>query len=178
METSREKRSQELSVLCEQARAEAQERSSYKIGDRVRACRSPGIIHTEDGWKNIPHDHSNPDQHFDSRVLGWDTLGRIKIALPDRNPHSAAWCWDEKSLTLISDGEDWATQSTFHPEMQVSFLWQEPDFGIRFGTLLHATLVAPHLNEGEWWIKYQRRDGGYNTRVLHEERMILTNRKG
>lgn len=165
MSLPEDKRSAEIKRIQEEAEAA----SKFKKGQMVRACQSPGFsLVTMD---SLPHNHNDPEQHFNSRVLGWDCFGRIDIAIGyGTNPHCSNWCWSDDALTPLEE-EDWVVKSLFKPNMHVVFDWDLPGFGEEFGAngrVVPAILIAPHIKEGDWFVLYQKASGGWITRVVNE----------
>lgn len=171
-----------LSAMIEHTKREAEAASPFKIGQLVRVCRSLGATlkphptGPDDVLIPYPHDHSDPEQHFYSRVMGWDCLGRIEVATSyGDNPHCGEWCWSEDKL-VPRYGPDWAEGSKFKPDMVVYYTWDDDRdfFKIRPGMEIEAIIEMPHIQPGDWRVRYDNTSSGYITRVLNEKQMRLT----
>lgn len=164
---------------------EAEVASTFKLGQLVRVCQSLGATlnrnpsSVDDVLIPYPHDHSDPAQHFLSRVVGWDCLGRIEVATNyGDNPHCCDWPWGEDHLEERY-GPDWAEGSAFKIGQHVFYDYELTGFsGNTIGRETEAKLIVPHTQPGDWIVKYPREDSGYwITRVLNERQMRLE-RKG
>lgn len=157
----------------ERVSAEAEASSRFKRGQRVRVCQTPGLSFVG-GIHHLPHDHNDPKQHWDSRVVGWNSFGEIEIAIPyGDNPHSCEWPYGEDCLTLIDEGKDWVEKSNFKPHMKVCYEWDLTGFGedARLGVTTPAIILTPHIEVGDWIVSYPKLDGMWITRVLNEKQM-------
>ena len=153
----------------------AASKSRFKLGQRVRVCQSPGLS-LVGGIHALPHDHDDPDQHWNSRVVGWDHLGRIEIATQyGDNPHCCEWPYGEDTLTLIEDDDDWVEKSSLKPDMKVCFKWELPGFFNcpRVGATTPALIRTAHIEVGDWIVRYRKPSGYWITRVLNEKLMSL-----
>lgn len=158
-------------------RKEAEAASPFKLHQRVRACqnKSLNLITGE-----RIHDCDDPEQHFLTRVVGWDSLGRIEVALDTRgsNPHCYSWCWSDHMLTPV-EGYDWFTQDDPHPRLRrvdekVFFMWEEPGWEREqpVGSIIPAVLVSPHIARRDWIVSYEvPSDKRWITRVVNEMQM-------
>ncbi len=149
----------------------AEEKSIFRKHQLVRACLSPGFSLTEGP---LPHDHDDPEQHFDSRVIGWDCFGRIEIAtVIHNNPHCSEWCWSEDMVHPRED-EDWAESSPFKISQEISFIWELSGFweDKALGNKVDAVLQGPHIEPGDWLVLYEKPCGDWITRVLNEQQML------
>ena len=167
MTLSEEERQEAISWL----QAEAEKKSRFKKFQLVRACRSPGIS-LVGGMHHMPHDHNDPNQHFDSRVLGWSCFGDIEIATNyGDNPHCGESTWRDEMLNP-REGDDWALRSSFKPEMHVTFEFEfEGFYESKKGDVYPAILIAPHNEPGDWYVRYRKPNGYCITRVLNEKLM-------
>ncbi len=172
----------QLSAMIEQTKKEAEAASRFKLGQIVRVCRnlSFSLNPSPTGLSDVliptePHDHSDPEQHFYSRVVGWDCLGRIEVATSyGDNPHCSDWPWDEHTLEARY-GPDWVEVSTFRSGMAVYYTYELIGFsGNTVGRDTEARLIVPHIQKGDWIVSYPRQDcGSWITRVLNESQMRL-----
>jgi hypothetical protein len=169
-----------LTALIEETKREAEASSRFKLGQLVRACRdldftfNPNATSPEELLVvTNPHDHNDPDQHFYSRVVGWDCLGRIEVAMSYHdNPHNCEWAWSEDTLQE-RPGPDWAEVSKFRVGMTVFYTYELTGFsGNTIGWETEARLIVPHIQKGDWIVEYPREDSGmWITRVLNERQM-------
>lgn len=157
-------------ALTERIKKDAEAKSAFKMSQLVRVCRSPGF--SLETMTHLPHDHDDPSQHFDSRVMGWDSFGRIEIALTIHdNPHNSKWCWIDHMISL-REAEDWAESSTFKADQEISFVWEHPKWPDRLNRLTLAVLRGPHIEPGDWLVLYEKPCGMWITRVLNERYML------
>ena len=150
-------------------RAEAA--STFKKHQLVRVCRHPGFSLTEGP---LPHDHDNPEQHFNSRVMGWDCFGRIEVAtVIGSNPHRSGWCWQEDMVHPRED-VDWAETSLFKIGQKISYIWELRGFweNRALGMRVKAVLLGPHIEPGDWLVLYENSSSDWVTRVLNERQML------
>jgi len=149
----------------------AEEASRFKKGQLIRA-RSPAGLSLVGGIHEIPHESDDPSQYFNSRVLGWDCLGRIDIATGyGDNPHCGHWPWSDDML-FPRDEKDWAEKSAYKPGAKVVFEWDLEGFDWgKKGALHRAVLLVPHIEIGDWYVEYEKPDGSWITRVLNEKSM-------
>lgn len=174
-----EARYAELIEMTARIKKLAEEESQFKRGQLIRACRhlsvsfNPNPTCQDDVLvPTNPHDHNDPEQHFWSRVMGWDCMGRIEIAIPyGDNPHCCDWCWSEDMLEE-RPGPDWADASKFKPNQVVYYTWDSGDFfDIRRGMEIRAILDLPHIQPGDWRVRYDNTSSGPITRVVKESQM-------
>lgn len=145
---------------------DAEAKSPFKIFQLVRVC-----IH----WG--PHDNNDQEYHHDSRVIGWDFMGRAILAIPfdnllPPNPHCYECSYRDDEVNP-RDGQDWVGTSKFKVGMEITFEWELTGFGMGMGVRLLATIEAPHIKMGDWVISYPKEYGGRNNRVLNESQMSL-----
>ncbi len=146
--------------------------NSFKIGQIVRVCQSPGLLLKT--MELMPHNHDDPKEHFDSRVLGYDSMGRILIATRlGNNPHCSEWPWSENMVHPRTD-EDWLESSSFQAEKKISFIWELPGFWDDefLGRKVPGILRVAHIEPGDWVIAYEKPNRTWNTRVLNERQMM------
>lgn len=162
--------------MIEKIRAEAEGASPFKLHQRVRACR-PRSIDLRTGERQ--HECDDPDQHFETRVVGWDSLGRIEVALDTRgtNPHCYSWCWTDEGLTALS-GYDWFADGEHVRPLRavgdkVFFMWEEPGWTEQsVGDTIPAVLQHPHIHYRDWIVLYRvPSDGRWIRRVVNEMQM-------
>ncbi len=179
---------EERIALIQKIKAEAEASSTFKRHQMVRACRSTGMKMVDGFWQDMGHDHDNPDHHFDTRVVGWDTFGRIQVATEiTNNPHCSEWCWSDDLLTPRS-GWDWFADREDDRIWQkvgspIFFMWEEPGWKTGFskfldadhyavGDTVRAELVGPHIHYGDWIVRYEKaKKDLWITRVLNERQM-------
>lgn len=161
-----------MRLAIRQIQKEAEEQSPFKKGQLVRACTSPGFSLVE--MDHLPHDHNDPKQHFDTRVMGWDTFGRIQVATPKgTNPHGCENAWGDDKLAPRDD-QDWVQYSKYKPGMRFFFIWELYGFDCwPPGTEIRGVIEAPHILFGDWRIRYPRDPSrkSWITRVLNEGQM-------
>lgn len=172
----------ELSALIEKTKKEVGASSRFKLGQLVLVCQhlsfslnSNATCQEDVLVPTHPHDHSDPAQHFYSRIVGWDCLGRIEVATSyGDNPHCCDWCWSEDMLQPMY-GPDWAEGSKFQSDMTVYYTYELAGFsGNTVGRETEARLVVPHIKKGDWIVSYPREDSGtWIPRVLNEKQMRL-----
>ncbi len=142
-------------------------------GDRVLVHQTPGLTFTDQGLVPMPHDCSDPDQHWESRYLFDDCMGRPVIATgAERNPCHAEWPYDHESLTPITDGVDWAKESQYTIGMEVSFKLDEATPQYPEGAELRGTIISPHIEPNEWYIGFPTPEGWIFNRVVKESCFI------
>ena len=149
----------------------AEEASRFKKGQLIRARRPAGLS-LVGGIHEIPHESDDPSQYFNSRVLGWNTMGDLEIAVSyGDNPHCGEWPWTENMLAP-RDETDWAEKSAYKPGAKVVFEWDLEGFDWgKKGALHRAVLLVPHIEIGDWYVEYEKPDGSWITRVLNEKLM-------
>ncbi len=163
---------QQLHMMETAKQAEA--KSTFKFGQMVRVCRPSGFSIKE--MKSLPHDHSDPKQHFNSRVMGWDFLGRILVATQiHSNPHCSEWPWTEDMVTACEDDvADWVGMSPMNIGAKFLFTWELRGFDWnKAGDEVPGVIKAAHIKQGDWQIWYAKPDGMWITRVLNESHMRL-----
>lgn len=163
--------SEDRAATIRRIEEEAEAKSAFKKHQLVRVCRSPGFSLTTGP---MPHDHSDPEQHFDSRVMGWDSFGRIEVAtVIYDNPHRSEWCWSEDMVHPRED-IDWAEASSFKIGQEISYIWELRGFGEdkALGKKVNAVLRGPHIESGDWLVLYEKPSGDWITRVLNERQML------
>lgn len=160
-------------------RQEAEAASPLKLHQRVRACKSSGLNLVTGGPATV-HDCNDPAQHFDTRVVGWDSLGRIEVAIDTRgsNPHCHSWCWTDAKLVALA-GYDWFNSD--YPSApplrsvgdKVFFMWEEPGWTEQsVGDTIPAVLQHPHIQYRDWIVRYRvPTDGRWISRVVNEMQM-------
>jgi len=159
---------EDRTATIDRIKQEAEAKSAFKKHQLVRACQSPGFSLTEGP---LPHNHDDPKQHFDSRVVGWDSFGRIQIASRIYgNPHCSEGPWSE-NMIHSRDDDDWAGSSTFKIELDISFEWEHNGWPERLGRVTPAVLKGPHIELGDWLILYEKPCGMWIPRVLNEQYM-------
>ena len=162
----------DMSAAIKRIKAEAEKKSRFKKGQLVRLCHSPGIS-LVGGIKALPHDHSNPQQHSNSRVLGWDCFGGIMVAIGyGTNPHCGECTWTD-DMVRPRKGADWKKNSAFKPGMKLTFKWDQSGWDHRkIGDVTRAVLVEAHVKQGDWFVEYEKSDGSWITRVVNERYFI------
>lgn len=157
---------------------EAEEKSAFKINQLVTACRSQGLSLVT--GEHAPHDHSDSTQHFQTRVTGWDSLGRICVATEiTDNPHCSSWPWLNDWLEPLEIW-DWYTgrnddRITWSIGSEVEFVWELSSWHERLGERCPAILQGPHIQYGDWIVSYRKPENrnSWITRVLNERQFIL-----
>ena len=153
-----------------QIKAEAEKDSPFKRGQLVRLCHSPGIS-LVGGIHALPHDHTDLNQHSDSRVLGWDCFGGLMVAVSyGTNPHCGECTWTNEHVQP-HESPDWKDGSVFKPGMELTFKWDLPgrwNNNQQVGDVFSAVLIEAHMKQGDWFVKYEKPDGSWITRVVNE----------
>ncbi len=181
--TYQEEQTKRMIELARQLKAEGEAKSVYKRGQRVRVCTHTSFSFNQNPTSQEdvlvptnPHDCNDPEQHFESRVVDWDSFGRIEVAIATRggNPHCAEWCWTDDMLSPLTEGEDWVQTSQFKMGQELDFVWDDPCFSDQIGTRYKAKLISPHIEPGDWFVLYQRypETDGWITCVVNERAMI------
>lgn len=131
----------------------------FRLGERVLVHQSPRIFLRDrgvDGIRLREHDCSDPAQHWESRVLGWDNWHECPIiATPaERNPCHADWPFTERALSSLV-GPDWTTDSLFEPGDVIKFIWNNRNnLHYDYGTLLEAKIEVAHIAPGDWYVGF------------------------
>ena len=175
-------------MTYEEIKAKAEANSPFKRNQLVRVCQSPGMTLVDGVWQSMPHDCADPNQHFNSRVVGWDSFGRIQVATEiTKNPHCSEWCWIDE-LVQPRAGWDWFTDREDDRVWQevgskIFFMWEEPgwktgkseyldSYHYAVGDIVRAELVGPHIHYGDWIVLYEKAQKDlWITRVLNERQM-------
>ncbi len=166
----------QLGKAIRRIQTEAEARSAFKLGQLVRTCNSPGIS-LVGGLSELPHDHNDPKQHSNTRVVGWNSFGEIEVATAyGSNPHCCEWPHSENKMIPCED-TDWATQSPRKRGEKVSYVWELRGFweaDKHVGEVVPAILVVPHIKEGDWIVQYRKPADKelWITRVINEEQML------
>ena len=179
---------------------EAEAKSAFKLHQPVIARRVLSSSLKDGGLYENPPDENDPNLYFNSRVVGWDLFGRIQIAtVITDNVHCTEWCWSEEKLQPYPEGKwDWYTdrqagfakgsdgywdKERFWQEVgsEIYFMWEDPswktdhpaysdNYGV--GETVRAVLEGPHINYGDWIVRYEKNPKDmWITRVLNERQM-------
>jgi hypothetical protein len=126
------------------------------VGKRVLVHQSPGMSLTDEGLVEHPHDCNDPNQHWESRVVGWNKFQHLPMIATSakKNPCHAEWTYTEESLTSL-DGEDWSDKSTFQPGNEIKFKWEGKD-SLHYpdGSILDARIEVAHIEPGDWYCSF------------------------
>ncbi len=166
----------QLGKAIQRIQAEAEAQSAFKLGQLVRTCNSPGIS-LVGGLSELPHDHNDPKQHSNTRVVGWNSFGEIEVATSyGSNPHCCKWTHSESKMIPCEDA-DWATQSLRKRDEKVSYVWELRGFweaDNHVGEVVPAILVVPHIKEGDWIVRYAKPHKRHDwiIRVINEKQML------
>lgn len=160
-------------------------KDGFKVGQRVRVHQSAGIkLH--DGWmEEIPHDCSDPSQHWESRILGWSEyhdmpliatrFRGVRAPLAD-NPCHTEWPYTGKTLDILTEGDDWIQDSDVCINDIIRFKWEDAgDLHYKNGTILTARVLAPHIESGDWYVAFKvpESKGGWEFHLAVNERDFL-----
>lgn len=166
---------EDRAVAAQQIIDAAAAKSKFNKFELVRVCLSPGVS-LVGGLKALPHDHKDPEQHLDTRIMGWNMYAETMIACEyGDNPHLGKSTACEKNIRRRK-GDDWFKNSTFKPDQGVTYVWDQDQFGPEFGKPgqpLRAQLISPHLRQGDWYVIYEKANGDWINRVLNESQMTL-----
>ncbi len=148
---------------------------AFEIGQRVLVHQSGGMTCINDVWHSVPHNCSEPAQHWKSRVLSYDSYGRPVIATSaEKNPCHAEWPYTDDSLTELNDGTtDWVLQSSFTAGQIVHFTLDTSTPQYAAGTRLEAVLEVPHIEVGDWYVSFPTPDGWRFKMVVPESRLEM-----
>lgn len=122
-----------------------------------------GVFHS------IPHDCSNPDQHWLSRIIELkNERGLVSIAISaEKNPCHAEWPYYAESLTP-SEVEDWYASASRAVGDTVFFTMSIDTSQYKIGTRIKAEILSPHIEPGDWYVKYPKPDGWFFRMVINE----------
>ncbi len=166
----------DLSPWMAKREKEFEESSPFKKGQRVRVCQAPNLsVMGKLRLRPLPHNHNDPTQHWESRVIGWNCLGQVVVAMPyGSNPHFCSWSYLETSLSPLPEGDDWLERSAYKPGSSITFAWDLIGFPPwSRGEKVSATVSAAHINCGDWIIEYPRdKNETMVIRVLNEKQML------
>lgn len=124
-------------------------------------------------WHSVPHNCSEPAQHWKSRLLGYDSYGRPVIATSAaKNRCHASWPYTDDSLTALDDGTtDWVLQSNFRTGQTIFFTLDINTPQYQAGTRLEGLLEAPHIEPGDWYVSFPTPDGWRFKMVMPESQL-------
>lgn len=131
----------------------------FKLGQMVLVHQPGGIRFTDEGMVPIPHCCSDPNSHWESRIVGWSEYHNMpEIATPCRgergNPCHAEWPYGEDVLEAIEDEYDW-TEGSAHKvgdEVRIRLPEDIPQF--KKGKVLEAKILAPHIEPEDWYVDF------------------------
>ncbi len=120
------------------------------FGMRVIACDA-----TDSNGHPTHHDCSK-DNHFESRIVGWDDYHYAPVILTSFDSKSKYWepkCpWSKKYLRA-AEGDDWTTFSSFkRNDEAVAFIHH--GWSIALNRYFPVVLQEPYFNAGDWLVKF------------------------
>lgn len=114
-----------------------------------------------------------------SRIIEFQYEGMYQIAIPVRHERgnlcNGSWPYTSDTLTLLTDDvDDWAIDSDYITNDRVMFLLNQDTPQYKYGTELEGILVSPHIEKGDWFVKFltpadkQFPNGWWFTMVINE----------
>lgn len=133
-------------------------REPFKLGQIVVVCQDVGHISIENSQliRHTKHDCSKPEQHWYSRITGWNEyqdLPIIAIKLGD-NPCCYDWTWTPQPLTIIEDEYDWTGDSAYRVGHEVRVALPIDIHYLVAGSFREAKIVCPHIEPEDWVVEF------------------------